>query len=209
MTVEVANDIASIEQVLEFWFADTGTGRKAIERRLRVWFGGGAEFDRSCADRFSATLAAAAEGRLDDWQTSPRGSLALIVVLDQFSRNIYRGTASAFRQDARALAVCREGIERGRDKELSLIERVFFYMPMQHAEDRDMQALSVRHFEALAAEAPESLRDLLEDNAGYARQHRDIVERFGRFPHRNEVLGRRNTADEEAYLANDAPHFGQ
>ena len=209
MNAEVANEIASIEQVLEFWFADTGAGREAIERRLAVWFGGGPEFDRSCADRFAATLAAAAEGRLDDWQASPRGSLALIVVLDQFSRNIYRGTADAFHQDGRALAVCREGIERGRDEELSLIERVFFYMPMQHAEDRHIQALSVRHFEALAAEAPESLRDLLEDNARYAHQHRDIVERFGRFPHRNAMLGRRNTADEEAYLANDAPHFGQ
>ena len=209
MNAEVDADIASVEQVLEFWFADAGAGREAMERRQRVWFGGGAEFDSSCRQRFSATLAAATEGALDHWQASARGSLALIVILDQLSRNIHRGTAEAFRQDGRALAICKEGIDSGRDLELSPTERVFFYMPLQHAEDRSIQALSVRQFETLAAEAPEELRELLEGNAAYARQHRDIIERFGRFPHRNTVLGRESTADEQAYLADDAPRFGQ
>lgn len=209
VNAELANEIASVEQVLEFWFADAGTGREAIEKRQRIWFHGGAAFDHSCAERFSATLATAARGGLDHWRASPHGSLALIVVLDQFSRNIYRGTTDAFRQDGRALAVCTKGIDRGQDRQLSLIERTFFYMPMEHAEDREIQALSVRHFEALTALAPEDLRELLQANAGYARQHRDIVERFGRFPHRNAVLGRENTAEEEVYLANDAPRFGQ
>jgi uncharacterized protein (DUF924 family) len=209
MIAHATGEVADAEQVLEFWFADAAAVPAAIEGRQRVWFAGGAAFDRSCSEGFSATMAAAASGALDHWTASPRGRLALIVLLDQFSRNIYRGTAAAFDQDARALAACREGIEQGHDRTLSLIERTIFYMPMEHAEDRDIQTLSIQHFEALAAEAPEELRALMRANAGYARQHRDIVERFGRFPHRNNVLGRESTADEEAYLAHDAPRFGQ
>ena len=197
------------EEVLEFWFADAATGPEAVKRRNRVWFSAGAPFDRECTERFAGTLARAAHGELDHWKESPRGRLALIVLFDQLSRNIHRGTAAAYQQDDRALAICREGIEAGHDRELSPIERTFFYLPMEHAEDREVQALSVQHFEALAEEGPEELRGQLEANAGYARQHRDIVERFGRFPHRNAVLGRTCTADEEAYLTDDAPRFGQ
>jgi uncharacterized protein (DUF924 family) len=209
VTTEATNEVADAEDVLEFWFADAATGPEAIARRNRVWFSGDEPFDRECSERFSATLAAAARGELDHWKESPHGRLALIVLLDQLSRNIHRGTAAAYRQDARALAACREGIECGHDLELSVIERRFFYMPMEHAEDRDVQTLSVQTFEALAEEAREELREQLEATAGHARQHRDIVERFGRFPHRNAVLGRDCTADEEAYLADDAPRFGQ
>ncbi len=209
MTTETANKLAEAEYVLEFWFADAATGAEAIARRSRVWFTGGAPFDRACSEAFAESLAAAASGELDHWMESPRGRLALILLLDQFSRNIYRATMAAYRQDERALAVCREGIENGHDKQLSLIERGFFYMPMEHAEDRGVQALSVQHFESLAEEAPEELHDQMQASADYARRHRDIVEKFGRFPHRNAVLGRECTPDEDAYLADDAPRFGQ
>jgi uncharacterized protein (DUF924 family) len=209
MITETFSSVADAEEVLDFWFADAATGPEAIGRRNRIWFLGGAPFDRECDQRFGAALAAAAGGELDHWMESPRGRLALIVLLDQFSRNVYRGTAAAYRQDGRALAACREGIEQGHDRQLSPIERSFFYLPMEHAEDRGVQALSVQHFEALALEAPEELREQLLANAGYARQHRDIVERFGRFPHRNAVLGRECTAEENAYLTDDAPRFGQ
>ena len=209
VTTEAANTLAEADDLLEFWFADAVTGAEAIARRNRVWFAGGAEFDRACGERFAALLAAAASGQLDHWMESPRGRLALVLLLDQFSRNIYRGTAAAYQQDERALAVCREGIEMEHDKQLAPIERTFFYLPMEHAEDRAIQALSVQSFETLAEEAPEELHDQMQANAGYARQHRDIVEKFGRFPHRNEVLGRKSTPDEEAYLADDAPRFGQ
>jgi uncharacterized protein (DUF924 family) len=210
VTTETADRVADPEELLEFWFADAATGSsEAVERRNRVWFSGGAPFDRECSDRFAATLAAAASGELDDWTESPRGRLAVIVLLDQLSRNIYRGTAAAFRHDDRALTVCREGIERGHYKRLSPIERSFFYLPLEHAEDRDAQALSVRQLEVLVEEGPEELREQLEANADYARRHRDIIERFGRFPHRNAVLGRSSSPDEQAYLADDAPRFGQ
>lgn len=209
MTTETINSVADAEDVLDFWFVDAETGPEAIRRRNRIWFQGGAPFDRECTKHFGAALAAAASGELDNWLESPRPRLALIVLLDQFSRNVYRGTAAAYQQDARALVACTEGIELGHDRQLSPIERTFFYLPMEHAEDRSVQALSVRHFEALAAEAPEELRAQLLANAGYARQHRDIVEKFGRFPHRNAVLGRACTAAEDAYLADDAPRFGQ
>jgi uncharacterized protein (DUF924 family) len=209
MTTETIGSTADAEDVLDFWFADAATGPEAIGRRNRIWFRGGAPFDHACTNQFGAALAAAAGGKLDHWMASPRARLALIVLLDQFSRNVYRGTAAAYRQDARALAACIDGIEQGHDRELSPIERVFFYMPLEHAEDRGVQALSVQHFEALALEAPAELREELLANAGYARQHRDIVEKFGRFPHRNTVLGRACTADEDLYLAGDAPRFGQ
>lgn len=209
MTTQATNEVADSEAVLDFWFGDAMTGPEDIERRQRVWFMGGATFDRECTKRFAATLSAAASGELDDWETSPRGRLALIVLLDQLSRNIHRGSAGAFAQDQRALLLCREGIAKGHDRHLSAFERTVFYMPMEHAEDRHVQALSVQHFEALAEDGPGELRELLLANAGYARQHRDIVDRFGRFPHRNAVLGRECTADEVAYLAEDAPRFGQ
>lgn len=209
MTTETTNTIAEAEDVLEFWFADAATGPEAIERRNRIWFRGGAPFDRECSERFAASLTAAASGELDHWKQSPRGRLALILLLDQLSRNIYRGTATAYRQDERALAICREGIERGHDKQLLAIERRFFYMPMEHAEDRDIQALSVRQFESLASEASAEWRDQFQADARYAREHRDIVDKFGRFPHRNAVLGRTCTPDEDAYLADGASRFGQ
>lgn len=206
---QATNKVADSEEVLDFWFADALREPEAVERRQRIWYAGGAPFDRECTERFSATHAAAASGELDQWKGSPRGRLALILLLDQFSRNIHRGTAKAYQNDKRALDACREGIERGHDRQLSPIERTFFYMPMEHAEDEELQALSVLQFETLADEAPEELRELALANVEYARQHRDIVEKFGRFPHRNAVLGRKSTADEDAYLADDAPRFGQ
>ncbi len=209
MTSEVSNGVSDAEEVLAFWFADAASDPQALARRNRVWFKGHASFDRECSERFAATLAAAAEGALDHWKDSPRGRMALIVLLDQLSRNIHRGTRAAYLQDDRALALCMEGIAHGHDRQLSLIERTFFYLPLEHAEDRDIQALSVRHFESLAEEAPEDLRRQMTENLEYARQHRDIIDRFGRFPHRNAVLGRDTTPEEEAYLAEDAPRFGQ
>ena len=197
------------QSLLGFWFGHAELDAEAIDERNRVWFRSDAAFDRQCRDKFATLLAAAASGELDHWKDSPRGRLAFIVLLDQLSRNIHRGSAAAYRYDDRALAACLEGIELGHDRALSAIERTFFYLPMEHAEDRSIQTASVEHFEALAEEGPESLRKQLALNVEYARQHRDIVERFGRFPHRNATLGRASTSEERAYLADDAPRFGQ
>jgi uncharacterized protein (DUF924 family) len=209
VTIETTKCIAGAGQVLDFWFADAAGGPQACARRNRVWFRGGAPFDGECTERFTATLEAAKSGELEHWKESPHGRLALIILLDQLSRNIYRGTAAAFQQDGQALAACREGIEQGHDGQLTPVERSFFYMPLEHAEDREVQALSVRLFESLARESSEEWRELLEANAGYARQHQDIVEKFGRFPHRNALLHRGSSPAEEAYLADGAPRFGQ
>ena len=199
----------SIDDILEFWFENAPTTAQAMGRRNRVWFAADRSFDRKVAERFGTTLEAAARGELSAWIDSARGRLALILVLDQFPRNIHRGTPLAFGHDSDALALAREGIAMGHDKMLAPIERAFFYKPLQHAEDREAQALSCERCEALVDEVPDEQKGYFEQTAQYARQHRDIIERFDRFPHRNGLLGRASTPAEESYLSDDAPTFGQ
>ena len=181
--------IATPDDVLAYWFAP------GPERTAR-WFRGDAATDADVRGRFASTLESATRGELDGWTATPRGRLALIVVLDQFSRTVHRGTPRAFAQDARALALCLDGLACGEDRALAPDERAFFYLPLEHAEDAAMQARSVACFEALAAEAPGAAGFL-----DYAHEHRDVIARFGRFPHRNTILGRCSTPDEEAFLA--------
>ena len=195
--------------VATFWFRDATRNPEALERRGAVWFGTDPAFDRECATRFAASLEDAARGVLDNWADTPHGRLALVILLDQMPRNIHRGSPAAFAHDAQAAAHCMAGIESGQDRSLHPVERVFLYMPLQHAEDPDLQRRSVERFESLAAEADDAWREHFAENAHYARLHRDIVERFGRFPHRNRVLGRESTEEELRYLADGAPTFGQ
>ena len=197
------------KDVTTFWFRDATQSPEALERRGAVWFRADAEFDRECATLFTALLEDAAHGGLDGWAGTPHGRLALVILLDQMPRNIHRGSPAAFAHDAQAAAHCIAGIESGQDHSLHPVERVFLYMPLQHAEDLGLQHRSVERFESLAAEADDAWRDHFADNAHYARLHRDIVERFGRFPHRNRVLGRESTEEELRYLAGGAPTFGQ
>ena len=197
------------KDVTTFWFRDATRSPEALERRGAVWFGGGPAFDRECATRFAASLEDAARGALDDWTGTPQGRLALVILLDQMPRNIHRGSPAAFAHDVQAAAHCIAGIESGQDRSLHPVERVFLYMPLQHAEDLGLQRRSVERFESLAAEVDDAWRDRFTENAHYARLHRDIVERFGRFPHRNRVLGRESTEEELSYLADGAPTFGQ
>jgi uncharacterized protein (DUF924 family) len=177
--------------VIDFWF-----------RHLTPsdWFRGGADLDDFVRQRFSDLLAAAREGQHDEWAQTPRGRLALILVLDQFSRHIHRGSPEAYAADEKAQHLTCEGIELGMDKPLTFAERHFFYMPLMHAEDRTLQRLCVAQFTALKAEADELL--------AYANSHAAIVEQFGRFPHRNAVLGRASNSEETAYLAVNGNPFG-
>lgn len=186
------------EAVLAFWFAEESAAR---------WFAADAAFDAQIRNRFGTVAEAAAHDQLDGWTRTPPGWSALLIVLDQFSRNLYRTDARAWAQDAKALSLALAGIERGDDRQLPPLQRVFTYLPLEHAEDPAMQQRSVALFEALCAEARPEQRASFEGFLDYARRHRDVIARFGRFPHRNTLLGRPSTAQEAIYLAQPGAGF--
>jgi uncharacterized protein (DUF924 family) len=189
--------------VLAFWFGDERDpidGLAALEKRSGLWFHGGAEVDREIAARFGADLEHARRGDLDAWEADARGRLALILLLDQFSRNVFRGTPLAFAQDGAAQRLTVAGLHDGQDQGLALHERMFFSMPLSHAEDRGLQERGVAYAERVAAEAPLGVRPYYERGLALARQHHDVVARFGRFPTRNGTLGRASTPEELTYL---------
>jgi uncharacterized protein (DUF924 family) len=189
------------EAVLAFWFPPgVDADHATMSRQFEWWFRGGA--DGGIVERFVPLLERAARGGLVHWARAPRSRLALLVVLDQFSRSVYRGTPRAFAQDAAARALAREGIEIGHYAALgSPWEKMFFFLPLGHSEEVADVETAVRLAEELAADAPAEFRRLLEHSASQARGHRDVVARFGRHPHRNTVLGRPSTPEEAAYLA--------
>jgi uncharacterized protein (DUF924 family) len=195
------------QDVLDFWFGPPGSALEIAERQTKLWFGKSLENDRAVAERFSATLVAATAGRLDHWANTPRGRLALVIVLDQFPHHIHRDRPQAFATDPQALAQSLAALDAGEDRQLAPIERVFVYLPLEHAESLAMQDRSVARFESLAHEADAEERALFDGFLNYARQHRDVVARFGRFPHRNAILGRRSTPDEAEFLKQPGSRF--
>ncbi len=184
------------EEVLAYWF---GPGPQP-QPRLELWFGKSAESDAALKRLFGETLEAASRGLCDGWAETARGRLALVIVLDQFSRQVFRGTPRMFAQDAKAWALVVEALEEGTDREYGVLEAGFFYLPLEHSESLADQRRSVACFEALHARAPEPLRPATTEFLRYARLHLDIIERFGHFPHRNAVLGRPSTPEEVAFL---------
>lgn len=201
--------IVTAADVLEYWFAGTEQDPAAAQARTAWWFSGGEEVDREIRDRFAGTVEAGRHGGLDGWAKSARGALALVIVLDQFPRNIFRGLPVAFASDERALAVAEAAIASGGIDALGPIERVFLYMPFQHAEDLAAQNRGVALYEDLRMIGGPAWQPLLDTNLKYAREHRDIIARFGRFPHRNPLLGRPSTPEEEAFMADRGPAFDQ
>ena len=193
-----------MDELLDEWL---GPGDVPDGARQARWWTKDPGFDAHLRERFGALLERGARGELDHWAETPRGALALVILLDQLSRNVYRGTARAFAQDAHALALTRRALERGFDRELPPIHRVFLLMPLMHSEDLGDQRESVARFEALAEGAAGERAPALEQNADYARQHLVIVERFGRYPHRNEILGRPSTPEEIAFLKEPGSSF--
>lgn len=188
------------ESVLAFWFGSPGSAAEIAGRQRKLWFGKTPENDLAVAERFAATLRAAAVGRLDHWVSTPRGRLALVIVLDQFPHHIHRDQPQAFATDSQALSLSLDALAAGEDQQLAPIERVFLYLPLEHAESIEMQDQSVSLYEKLAREAGTDERALFDDFLDYARKHRDVVARFGRFPHRNAILGRPSTPDELEFL---------
>jgi uncharacterized protein (DUF924 family) len=181
------------DRLLAFWFAEgPDTFRKA-------WFVKDDAFDASCRDGFGALVVPAREGSLDGWAATPKGALALLLLLDQFPRNLFRGGAEAFASDAHALAVARDCVlARGFDKALAPTERMFLYLPFEHSEAMADQDVSVALFEGLR-DCPTHAKP--DGTIDYAWRHRRVIQRFGRYPHRNAVLGRESTAAEQAWLA--------
>jgi uncharacterized protein (DUF924 family) len=184
--------------VLAFWFDSANR---------EEWFVVNPKFDASIRDQFAEEIESAAAGKLTDGSTTPSGWLALLIVLDQFSRNLYRGDARAWMQDLRAQQLVLWGIEEGFDRQLPAIQRVFAYMPLEHAENRQLQQRCVALFEALCGEVPSDERERYTGYLDYARKHQAVIARFGRFPHRNAVLGRISTPEEWAYLAEPGAGF--
>jgi uncharacterized protein (DUF924 family) len=195
-------------EIIEFWFGDALASPKHARARAEVWFGKNEDFDREIRNRFGALPELAAKDRLDAWRDEASSALALVLVLDQFPRNLYRGSTRAFAFDSHALATALGAIARGFDRTLNEIQASFFYLPLEHAEDIEHQDQAVRLFEELTARADSELRPMFESFTTYARRHRDVIQRFGRFPHRNAVLNRQATPEEAAYLESGGDRFG-
>jgi len=195
------------ESVLVFWFGAPGSAAEVAGRKSRLWFGKSPANDQAVSERFAATLMAASAGQLDHWAHTPRGRLALVIVLDQFPHHIHRDRPQAFATDPQSLGLALDALAANEDRQLAPIERVFLYLPLEHAESIDMQERSVSLYEQLAREAAADERALFDGFLDYARRHRDVVARFGRFPHRNAVLGRVSTADELEFLKRPGSRF--
>ncbi|MFN3912570.1 DUF924 family protein [Hyphomonas sp.] len=195
--------LPSPEDILAFWFAGAETSPEALKAQGKKWFNGGKAFDAELEAKFLPLLETLSAGPLaEDW--AGRGAkerLAAILVLDQMSRNIFRGSPRAFAQDRLALHLCKEGLERGEDETLAEAGRVFFYLPLEHSEALDDQDWSVALFTALHNTAGEGFRDYVKSTLDYAVEHRNAIREFGRFPHRNTVVGRTSTPDELEWLA--------
>lgn len=176
------------EAVLTFWFDELSP---------KDWWGKDETLDARVAARYGDLLERAARCELHGWRASPRGRLAEVIVLDQFSRHVHRDTPRAFAADPLALALAQEAVARGADTALSPIERAFLYLPFMHSESREIQAVSVALYAANG----------LPDNLDFARRHKAIVDRFGRYPHRNEILGRASTAEEIEFLKQPGSRF--
>lgn len=186
----------AIETIHDTWFGELDAHGLSAPRYHSLWFTKSDATDRSLQQQFGELLRRAQRGELDHWVESDKGLIALIVLLDQFSRNIHRDSAAAFAADPQALAIAQQAISTGRHLRLPLIHRVFLYLPLEHCEDLAVQEQCVQLFEALAAEGGEALSSY----AQYAVAHRDVIQAFGRFPHRNAIVGRTSTAAELEYL---------
>jgi len=195
-----------IDAVLQFWFGGV-IDKETIGERVRIWFQGGEEFDQSIRAQFGKEVEHAAAGEFDHWKETPSGRMALITLLDQFSRNIYRNTPRAFANDPKAQELCLEGLRAGVDRTLGPFQRSFFYLPLEHSEDVNLQDLSVQCFQALLDEAGADWEETFRSFWDYAVRHRNVVRRFGRFPHRNEILGRASTAEEIEFLRGPGAPF--
>ncbi len=195
-------------EILAFWFGDAPGDDAAIaDRQAGLWWRKDSAVDAAMRARFQDQVEAAGNHRLDHWTGTPHGRLALIVLTDQFPRNIFRDTPDAFRFDAKAREICHAGLAAGDDRALRPIERIFHYLPLEHSESLEDQEESVRLARLLMDEVDQQHRATFEGFWRYAVSHRDFIERFGRFPHRNRILSRPSTPEEIAFLQTPGSSF--
>ncbi|MCI4645364.1 MAG: DUF924 domain-containing protein [Hyphomonadaceae bacterium] len=196
------------DEILDFWIGSAGHDATALEERMTLWFGKSDTVDAEIRARFLPTLEHLEDGLAEDWAgRGPRTRLAAVIALDQFPRNIFRGTARAFAYDRLALGVVKDGLMSHADEELTEPEQVFFYLPLEHSESQADQALCVSLMEKLARSARPAFKTFAEKTLDFAYRHKAVIDRYGRFPHRNHALGRESTAEEEAYLAQPGAGF--
>jgi uncharacterized protein (DUF924 family) len=195
------------QTILDYWFGDTPDDPRTPDRQAKLWWAKDAGQDDVIRTRFKTVVRQAGTGMLEDWQRTPDGRLALIVLTDQFPRNIYRDTPQAFASDEAARRYCKDGLELGADAQLLPLQRVFFYLPLEHSESLADQDRSVALFQALLDQSRPEWRKAFEGYLDYAIRHRDIIARFGRFPHRNRILERESTAEELAFLEQPGSAF--
>lgn len=207
MSPPITKTDAPWQPLLDWWFGAPAPAVEVAAARGALWFGGRDSQDAEARERFGAQVEQAQAGGLGDWAQSPEGWLALILLLDQLPRMIHRATPRAFAGDRRAQALVREGLAQGWDTALPPIRRVFVYLVFEHAEDLASQDQAVRRFLALREAAAAAERDLFSDYLDYAERHQRVIARFGRFPHRNAILGRTSTTEELAFLEEPGSRF--
>jgi uncharacterized protein (DUF924 family) len=205
-------DAAGVTETIDFWLGDArdpaSHGWPSDPAVSQRWWRGSPALDAQITSRFGARVHEALAGGLTCWEAKPLARLALVILLDQFTRNVFRGKAEAFSGDLRAQALAADALDRGLDTDLPLAGRLFLAMPLMHAEDLALQDRGLAYFSQLANTAPPERRQSIQGSVDSAREHREIIERFGRFPYRNKVLGRVDTAKEVEFLKN-GPRFGQ
>ena len=207
--MQCETDATQIEEILSFWFGPLKSEKKWDKDKAKVWFSSTESHDQKIGELFEELVDQASCSKLKSWESEPRGRLALILLLDQFPRNIYRGTEGAYRFDPLSLMLTVEGIARGDDRLLFPIQRHFFYLPLMHAESLEHQLLSLFLFDALAREVDEEIKGHFIEANNYAKEHFEVIKKFGRFPHRNAVLNRRSSEEEESYLSRSPATYGQ
>lgn len=195
------------DAIHEFWFGTNADDVKAADQKKKLWWSKDTAIDDIIAQRFEKTTLATVDGSLSSWKSTSRGLLAFILLTDQFPRNMYRGTSNAFAYDHIALQLCKQALEQGVDQLLRTIERVFVYLPLEHSESIADQERAVQLFKQLASDVPPSQKSTFDGFHQFAIRHRDIIARFGRFPHRNEMLGRTSTEEEIAFLKTAGSSF--
>ncbi len=197
----------SPETILEFWFGSSSNDAATAKQQSKLWWSKQEQVDTQIKVRFELLVKAAGAGQLQHWRQSASGQLALIILTDQFPRNIYRGTPKSFGFDSVSHGLSKDGLMARRDRELRPIERVFFYMPLEHSENTTDQQECVALFKELADSVPELQRETFAGFIDFAVRHCQIIERFGRFPHRNAILGRVSTPEEVEFLTQPGSSF--